>query len=129
MFEADCVQSNGMTNVNAMVIVSSERLPLNKLVITVCDKEFVVNLKNVTHAPYPEEYMYRLDNSAVNTFRRSVEEIPKTNNALKAIDAFVTLIRRGLLRMVSQRRSLLDYLKRKNSDRYSTLIGRLSLRR
>ena len=37
--------------------------------------------------------------------------------------------RRGLLRMVSQRRSLLDYLKRKNNERYTTLIGRLSLRR
>ena len=37
--------------------------------------------------------------------------------------------RRGLLRMVSQRRKLLDYLKRKNSDRYTTLIGKLGLRR
>ncbi|MDH5434693.1 MAG: 30S ribosomal protein S15 [Gammaproteobacteria bacterium] len=37
--------------------------------------------------------------------------------------------RRGLLRMVSQRRKLLDYLKRKNQDRYTSLIGRLGLRR
>ncbi len=37
--------------------------------------------------------------------------------------------RRGLLRMVSRRRKLLDYLKRKNADRYLTLIGRLGLRR
>ena len=37
--------------------------------------------------------------------------------------------RRGLLRMVSQRRSLLDYLKRKNNDRYSALIAKLELRR
>ena len=37
--------------------------------------------------------------------------------------------RRGLLRMVSSRRSLLDYLKRKNSERYTTLIGSLKLRR
>lgn len=37
--------------------------------------------------------------------------------------------RRGLLRMVSQRRSLLDYLKRKNTDSYRTLIDRLSLRK
>lgn len=37
--------------------------------------------------------------------------------------------RRGLLRMVSQRRSLLDYLKRKNVTRYATLIERLGLRR
>ena len=37
--------------------------------------------------------------------------------------------RRGLLRMVSQRRKLLDYLKRKNADRYADLIQRLGLRR
>lgn len=37
--------------------------------------------------------------------------------------------RRGLLRMVSQRRSLLDYLKRKNSTAYRKLIDELGLRR
>jgi small subunit ribosomal protein S15 len=37
--------------------------------------------------------------------------------------------RRGLLMLVGQRRSLLDYLKRKNVKRYQDLIGRLSLRR
>ena len=37
--------------------------------------------------------------------------------------------RRGLLRMVSQRRKLLDYLKRTDSARYATLIERLGLRR
>ncbi len=37
--------------------------------------------------------------------------------------------RRGLLRLVSQRRSLLDYLKRKNVDAYRQLISRLGLRK
>ncbi|MEI7607832.1 MAG: 30S ribosomal protein S15 [Rhodospirillaceae bacterium] len=37
--------------------------------------------------------------------------------------------RRGLLVMVGQRRSLLDYLKRKDNGRYDTLIQRLGLRR
>ncbi len=37
--------------------------------------------------------------------------------------------RRGLLALVSQRRSLLDYVKRKDEARYSTLIDRLGLRR
>ncbi|MEQ1600287.1 MAG: 30S ribosomal protein S15 [Methylophilaceae bacterium] len=37
--------------------------------------------------------------------------------------------RRGLLAMVSQRRRLLDYLKRKDASRYQTLIERLSLRK
>lgn len=37
--------------------------------------------------------------------------------------------RRGLLRMVNQRRKLLDYLKSKDSERYKDLIGSLGLRR
>ena len=37
--------------------------------------------------------------------------------------------RRGLLKMVNQRRKLLDYLKQKDQGRYQELIGRLGLRR
>jgi small subunit ribosomal protein S15 len=37
--------------------------------------------------------------------------------------------RRGLLKMVSQRRSLLDYVKRKDEARYKSLIERLGIRR
>lgn len=37
--------------------------------------------------------------------------------------------RRGLLRLVSRRRKLLDYLKRVNVEGYKTLIERLSLRK
>jgi small subunit ribosomal protein S15 len=37
--------------------------------------------------------------------------------------------RRGLLKMVSQRRQLLDYVKRQDEQRYRTLIERLGIRR
>ncbi|HSG64241.1 MAG TPA: 30S ribosomal protein S15 [Gammaproteobacteria bacterium] len=37
--------------------------------------------------------------------------------------------RRGLLKMVNQRRKLLDYLKQADQARYQDLIGRLGLRR
>jgi small subunit ribosomal protein S15 len=37
--------------------------------------------------------------------------------------------RRGLLKMVSTRRSLLDYLKRSNNEAYRSLIERLGLRK
>jgi small subunit ribosomal protein S15 len=37
--------------------------------------------------------------------------------------------RRGLLRMVSRRRKLLDYLKSRNADSYRTLIDKLGLRK
>ena len=39
------------------------------------------------------------------------------------------LSRRGLLKLVSQRRSLLDYLRRKDETRYRTLIEKLGIRR
>lgn len=37
--------------------------------------------------------------------------------------------RRGLIKMVNQRRKLLDYLKKKDAARYKTLIERLGLRK
>lgn len=37
--------------------------------------------------------------------------------------------RRGLLKMVSQRRTLLDYVKKNDEARYKTLIERLGIRR
>ena len=37
--------------------------------------------------------------------------------------------RRGLIHMVNSRRKLLDYLKRKNVERYSSIVQRLGLRR
>lgn len=37
--------------------------------------------------------------------------------------------RRGLLKLVGQRRRLLDYLKRKNLERYRALIGNLGIRK
>ena len=37
--------------------------------------------------------------------------------------------RRGLLMMVNNRRSLLDYLKRKDANRYNALIAKLGLRK
>ena len=37
--------------------------------------------------------------------------------------------RRGLLKLVGQRRRLLDYLKRKDTERYADLIRRLGIRK
>ena len=37
--------------------------------------------------------------------------------------------RRGMIKMVSQRRGLLDYMKRKDPKRYESIISRLGLRR
>ena len=57
-----------------------------------------------------------------------------TRNIVKLSDHFKTNhkdnhSRRGLISMVNKRRSLLDYLKRKDNERYRNLIQRLGLRR
>jgi small subunit ribosomal protein S15 len=57
-----------------------------------------------------------------------------TANILKLSEHFKshkkdTHSRRGLIKMVNQRRKLLSYLKRKNITRYQDLIAKLGLRR
>ena len=54
----------------------------------------------------------------INTLTDHFKEHKKDNHS-----------RRGLLKMVSQRRRLLDYVKAKDESRYQSLIERLSLRR
>lgn len=78
----------------------------------------------------------------VQEYRRSGEDTgsPEVQVALlsariaQLTDHFKTHIhdhhsRQGLLKMVSQRRKLLDYLKGKDIERYRTLISQLGLRR
>ncbi|MER2508210.1 30S ribosomal protein S15 [Amaricoccus sp.] len=56
--------------------------------------------------------------SRINTLTEHFKQHTKDNHS-----------RRGLLKMVSQRRKLLDYVKKKDEARYQTLIGRLGIRR
>ncbi|MFM2302524.1 MAG: ribosomal protein [Pseudomonadota bacterium] len=56
--------------------------------------------------------------SRINTLQGHFKDHHKDNHS-----------RRGLLTMVNKRRSLLDYLKRKNVDRYNALIAKLGLRK
>ena len=56
--------------------------------------------------------------SRINTLTEHFKEHQKDNHG-----------RRGLLKMVAQRRKLLDYLKGKEETRYQTLIKKLGIRR
>jgi small subunit ribosomal protein S15 len=56
--------------------------------------------------------------SRINTLQGHFKEHAKDNHS-----------RRGLLTMVNKRRSLLDYLKRKDVARYNALIAKLGLRK
>jgi len=71
--------------------------------------------QNDTGSP---EVQVALLTSRINTLTGHFKEHAKDHHS-----------RRGLLAMVSQRRKLLDYLKRKNVDRYRSLIARLGLRK
>jgi small subunit ribosomal protein S15 len=54
----------------------------------------------------------------INYLSGHSEENPKDHNS-----------RRGLLMMVGKRKRLLDYLRKKNFDRYQDLVNRLGLRK
>ncbi len=68
--------------------------------------------------PVPPEVQVALLTAQINHLQGHFKEHSKDHHG-----------RRGLLRMVSQRRKLLDYLKRKDSERYAALIAKLGLRR
>jgi small subunit ribosomal protein S15 len=71
--------------------------------------------KNDTGSP---EVQVALMSSRISTLTEHFKAHAKDNHS-----------RRGLLALVSQRRKLLDYLKRKDVDRYRSLIARLGLRK
>ena len=64
------------------------------------------------------EVQVAIRTSRVNTLTEHFKTHSKDNHS-----------RRGLLKLVAQRRKLLDYLKRKDEARYRTLIDRLNIRR
>ncbi|MBI5039950.1 MAG: 30S ribosomal protein S15 [Gammaproteobacteria bacterium] len=78
----------------------------------------------------------------VKDYQRAVGDTGSPEVQVALLSARITLLtdhfsthkqdhhsRQGLLRLVNQRRQLLDYLKRKDGQRYQDLIGRLGLRR
>jgi len=71
--------------------------------------------KNDTGSP---EVQVALLTERINTLAPHFEAHKKDNHS-----------RRGLLKMVNQRRQMLDYLKRKDEARYTKLIAELGLRR
>lgn len=75
---------------------------------------------------------YRLSNT--DTGSPEVQVALLTSNINKLTGHFSTHkhdhhSRQGLLRMINQRRKLLDYVKKKDVERYQSLIKRLGLRR
>ena len=75
---------------------------------------------------------YRINPSDTGSARVQIALLTERINGLT--EHFKTHVkdfhsRRGLLVMVSQRRKLLDYLKRADADKYRVLIDRLGLRK
>jgi small subunit ribosomal protein S15 len=80
--------------------------------------------------------------AVVETYRRSETDTGSPEVQVALLTAHITHLaphfaahkkdnhsRRGLLRMVNQRRKMLDYLKKKDSERYRALIASLGLRK
>ena len=77
----------------------------------------------------------------INDYKRSPNDVGSTEVQVALLTANITSLsehfkvhkkdnhsRRGLIRMVNQRRRLLSYLKRENVNRYQNLIAKLGLR-
>lgn len=80
--------------------------------------ELVTNYQRVANDTGSPEVQVALLTERINYLSEHFKAHVKDNHS-----------RRGLLRLVSQRRSQLDYLKRVNADRYRSLIERLGLRK
>ena len=82
-----------------------------------CDRNNPFAIKYARQNPQPEVQVAILT-SRITTLTEHFKFHKKDNHG-----------RRGLLKMVAQRRKLLDYLKAKEEQRYTDLIKRLGIRR
>ena len=85
-------------------------------------------------APTKEEIIKEYQEHEGDTGSSDVQVALLTSRINELTDHFKTHTkdhhsRRGLLKLVGQRRRLLDYLKRKDTDRYADLIRRLGIRK
>lgn len=88
-----------------------------------------MSLNSATKSQIIKEYQH----SSSDTGSTEVQVALLTANISGLSDHFKIhkkdhLSRRGLIKMVNQRRKLLDYLKRIDRERYQTLISKLGLR-
>ena len=80
--------------------------------------ELIGEFRQTTNDTGSPEVQVAILTSRILTLTEHFKEHKKDNHS-----------RRGLLKMVSRRRRLLDYLKREDQTRYENLIKRLGLRR
>jgi len=92
---------------------------VNDMSVTAEKKQEIIkdNARQANDTGSPEVQVAILT-SRINTLTEHFKQHHKDNHS-----------RRGLLMMVNKRRSLLDYLKRKDVERYNALIAKLGLRK
>jgi small subunit ribosomal protein S15 len=86
--------------------------------------------------------MNRNETQSLNTYRLHEHDTGSTGVQIAELTRHITLLNKhfasnakdyasktGLIKMVSRRRRLLDYLMKKDKKRYETIIGELGLRR
>jgi small subunit ribosomal protein S15 len=97
----------------------TKRLSEKKMAINTTEKaKIVADYQRATGDTGSPEVQVALLTARINDLTGHFKEHVKDHHS-----------RRGLLKMVSQRRTMLDYLKRTNADSYRTLIERLGLRK
>lgn len=81
-------------------------------------KEVIVKFRAHENDTGSPEVQIALTTGRINNLTRHFSSFKKDHNS-----------RRGLLKLVGSRRRMLDYLKKKNSERYLTVIDKLKLRK
>jgi small subunit ribosomal protein S15 len=111
-------------------VTSLDDIPARPLLQTPTDKEISMSLSTERKQALVQEYATRKGDTGSPEVQVAI--LSERINGLT--EHFKTHVkdnhsRRGLLKLVSQRRSLLDYLKSKDEARYKKLIDRLEIRR
>jgi small subunit ribosomal protein S15 len=113
-FEAALLPSAGHTGRNRTQFVSEDRVPLAREQ----KQEIITGYATKEGDTGSPEVQVALLTERITDLTEHLRRFPKDNHS-----------RRGLLKLVGQRRRLLAYLMKKDSARYRTVIGRLGLRR
>jgi small subunit ribosomal protein S15 len=113
-FGAALLPSAGHTGRYKHKIVSEDRVPLAREL----KQEIVTGYATKDGDTGSPEVQVALLTERIKDLTDHLRSFPKDNHS-----------RRGLLKLVGQRRRLLAYLMKKDSARYRTVIGRLGLRR
>ena len=112
------------------------------LILVQCEEKIAIHKKNIDIIRDPDLQSTQQKQEIISTYGKDDNDSGSTEVQVALLTAKITDLsehfkahihdhhsRQGLLRMVSKRRKLLDYLKKKDIEKYRSLISKLGLRK